>query len=508
MKPITLILLSACATSSLEDKDPADLFQENDRNIGADPDPEDDRDEDDDEDNDEDSSNDDDDGPDDSDDDGPGPSDDDDDDDDDDTPDSDPDDDDDSPDSDSDDDPGTIDEEEDTTPIPGELADDCTEGLNDDLDSADILETDETHIVYEGLTLCNEYDVYTLDVPPETWVSVSIEIDGSGAGSTDIDLYEVAHPDFPLESGMDFVTTETGSLDILTYSSSEEDYERLAWYNPGSSPRTHALYVAPYSGEDTEYTIRVRTSSWHQVRDCDDVYSDTSESGPCNRVMHVPNAVERDQGYLVTHQAHYSHLRREVAYLVTHAAAEVQEAFPGTAPLALMDMSETDGDTPGRMVDSLRHPEGTHVNGNDIDIAYYQTGSDNMGREVCESDGYFCTGPATLLEPRRTAYYMALLMRSPYIRVIGVDPVIAEDVLDAADDLRSEGMLSSSDISNLDTYMAYGDGWPFHHHHMHFSWQWESGYEMVSLTPDAGVDLDGCAFALEDDLPLKPLPPL
>jgi hypothetical protein len=154
------------------------------------------------------------------------------------------------------------------------------------------------------------------------------------------------------------------------------------------------------------------------------------------------------------------------------------------------------------MVGSLRHPEGTHVEGNDIDIAYYQTGSDNLGREVCESDGYFCTGPATLLEPRRTAYFMAMLIRSGDVRVIGVDPEIAEDVFDAADDLRSEGLLSASDISGLSSYLAYGDGWPFHQHHMHLSWTWESGHSGLGIVPDLG----GCEFALSAIPAAKPMP--
>ena len=67
--------------------------------------------------------------------------------------------------------------------------------------------------------------------------------------------------------------------------------------------------------------------------------------------------------------------------------------------------------------------------------------------------------------------------------MIGVDPEVADDVLDAADDLRSEGLLSSSDVTNLNTYMAYVDVWPFHHHHMHSSCACESGFEAMSLAP-------------------------
>jgi hypothetical protein len=28
----------------------------------------------------------------------------------------------------------------------------------------------------------------------------------------------------------------------------------------------------------------------------------------------------------------------------------------------------------------------------------------------------------------------------------------------------------------MKSYLAYGDGWPFHQHHLHFSWDWEDGW--------------------------------
>jgi hypothetical protein len=150
-------------------------------------------------------------------------------------------------------------------------------------------------------------------------------------------------------------------------------------------------------------------------------------------------------------------------------------------------MGQWDGDIPGRMEGQLRHPEGTHVNGNDIDIAYYQTGSDNYGRVVCPpNDNYFCTGDPTLLDARRTAYFMIQLMKSPFLRVIGVDPKIATELKAAAQDLKSEGLITSSEVSRLNSYMAYGSGWPFHHHHMHFSWAWESGFADRAAPPPSG----------------------
>jgi hypothetical protein len=97
---------------------------------------------------------------------------------------------------------------------------------------------------------------------------------------------------------------------------------------------------------------------------------------------------------------------------------------------------------------------------------------------------------------------MAVMIRSGNVRVIGVDPEIAEDVFDAADDLRSEGLLTSSDVSNLEAYTAYGDGWPFHQHHMHLSWTWESGHSGLGMVPDLG----GCEFALDSVPAARPIP--
>jgi len=364
---------------------------------------------------------------------------------------------------------------------------------------------DGAHTQFVGLELCSsDLDIYAFEVPAYSWLSFSIEIDGSGDGTSDLDLYEIEHPDFPVADEVDWLG-ESGDFDLLSYSAKTTDFERLAWYNPTSTPRTHHVLVYPYGSAYADYDIRIRTSDWHDDRDCEDVYSDALESGPCNRIMQFPNAVDGSQGYLVTHEQHYSNQRREIAYLVQWATAQVEAEFPGTKPLALMDMSQADGDTPGRLDGSLRHPEGTHVNGNDIDIAYYQTGADNMGRAVCDNDGYNCTGEAYLLDADRTAYFLAMLMRSPFIRVIGVDTVVAEDVLEAAAGLLSGGKLNASDVSNLETYMAYStDGWPFHHHHLHFSWQWESGHSGVDLLDWEGPV--GCEFALEGRGPSKPEP--
>ena len=373
-------------------------------------------------------------------------------------------------------------------PLPA-FADDCTEGLNDTVDSLSGLLTEDNYLE-AGIQLCaDEVDLYRIDVPPQTWVSVAMIIDGSGSSSedgTDLDLWEI-DPDGALPDKLDLIDEDDGE-DVTWYSASEQSFERLAWYNAGEETVSHVFMIDGWEGSAARYDLLVRTSEYHEDRDCDDVYEDTSEDGPCNRIMQFPQADSLEQGYVVQHEAHYSNLRREVAYLVRYAAAQTALTFEDTNPLALMDMSQADGDVPGRMVGSLRHPEGTHVGGNDIDIAYYQTGDDNLGRAVCTNDGYFCTGEPTLLDATRTAYFMVKLMESPYLRVIGVDPEIADAVKEAADQLEEDGLLEDGQRARLSAYMAYGDGWPFHHHHMHFSWSWEDGHSGEVMA----AERDGC----------------
>ena len=69
-------------------------------------------------------------------------------------------------------------------PLPA-FADDCTEGLNDTVDSLSGLLTEDNYLE-AGIQLCaDEVDLYRIDVPPQTWVSVAMIIDGSGSSSED-----------------------------------------------------------------------------------------------------------------------------------------------------------------------------------------------------------------------------------------------------------------------------------------------------------------------------------
>jgi len=359
------------------------------------------------------------------------------------------------------------------------FVDDCG-GQNDDIASLAGLVAVEGQ-TYTSVQLCSgEEDWYQINVPAGMWVSVELDIDGSGHNGTDM-------------TDIDLVEADAAG-DPIWWSASEQDYERLAWHNPGTVAISKTLFVYGYNGAVADYDILIRVSEWDEGMDCDTFYpgtSPSSETGQCNRIMQFPQAESDDEGYYVEHQAHYSNLRREVAYLVRYATSAVEDAFPGTNPLSLMDMGERDGSTPGNMVGQLRHPEGTHVYGNDIDIAYYQTGADNQGRAVCDNDGYNCTAPPNILDAERTAYFLIRLMDSSHVRVIGVDAQIDTAVRAAAAQLQLQGLVTSSEIQRFDWYLASGDGWPFHHHHLHFSWDWEDGYQGREVIPDGCVISEG-----------------
>jgi len=179
-----------------------------------------------------------------------------------------------------------------------------------------------------------------------------------------------------------------------------------------------------------------------------------------------------------------SYIRRDVMQLVQHATSVVACKGDGWAGnggnLGLGDMSEANGDIPGTSVGQPGHPEGTHVDGHDMDIAYYQVGTvDNKLRAVCEhvtggQDQYHCTGAPTLLDVWRTALFIGSLHAQSRLRVIGVDGKVGPLVEAAIPQLCDAGWLSGS-VCTQGPKLAYeeeneGFGWyHFHHHHLHVS---------------------------------------
>ena len=127
-----------------------------------------------------------------------------------------------------------------------------------------------------------------------------------------------------------------------------------------------------------------------------------------------------------------SYLRRDLMQLVAWATSKTscksaQWTTGNGGALGLGDMSEANGAIPGTAVGEPGHPQGTHTNGYDIDLGYYQIGTaDNRLRPICAhtsggQDQYHCTEDPTYLDIWRHALFLGFVFESTRTRVIGVD---------------------------------------------------------------------------------------
>lgn len=180
-----------------------------------------------------------------------------------------------------------------------------------------------------------------------------------------------------------------------------------------------------------------------------------------------------------------SFLRSDVIAIVQAAAAAVARDAAGWegsgAPLGLGDMSEADGRMPGTSLGDPAHPAGTHANGFDIDVAYYQlTGIDNHLRPICAHteagrEAYHCTTAPDNLDVQRTALFLGHLANSGRVRVIGVDGAAGPLLEAAVQGFCTAGQFAPDSRACLDLPLAYeltdqGGGWYlFHYHHVHVS---------------------------------------
>ncbi|MFH1808136.1 MAG: hypothetical protein ABIJ09_05290 [Pseudomonadota bacterium] len=200
-----------------------------------------------------------------------------------------------------------------------------------------------------------------------------------------------------------------------------------------------------------------------------------------------------------------SYLRHDAQMMIKYAAAYVDclardwSAGNGGA-IGLGDMSEQNGAIPGTSVNSPGHPTGTHTNGFDIDMGYFQVNTaDNKLRAVCDhvqngQDAYHCVSAPYLLDPWRTALYIGALFEHPSLRIIGVDGKVGPLVRSAITQLCTGGWLSNYACSRT-ARMTYeetdeGRGWfQFHHHHFHVSFA-QPSYNLAGKIDDCLVP--GC----------------
>jgi len=215
-------------------------------------------------------------------------------------------------------------------------------------------------------------------------------------------------------------------------------------------------------------------------------------TGPsCTELVELSGSIDPDSstatedGYFIDTYRKYAWIRRDLAMLIEHAACMVAQRFPGTRPIGISDLSQSDGRTPGLDVGRARHPTSTH-RGNDMDLAYYQTdglndtqivcgdGSDRNGngRPGTYNDGYFCTTEENIVDWPRQAYWFAMLATNPLVRVFGIDQTMPDDFREHLADQLERGWITA-DQHERATKLGYGSsgGWQFHHHHTHMSYR-------------------------------------
>jgi hypothetical protein len=272
-----------------------------------------------------------------------------------------------------------------------------------------------------------------------------------------------------------------------------------------------------WKGAVNDYTLTAYTKEWSDGPTCTDFYSLTEckgcnpDSGVCQKGLNKINLIQFPyqapedgyvgSGYVLEHSSSYRWVRRETIMLIRHAIHEVQLKFPGTGALGLMDMCQIDGITPGFDVGSPRHPESTHDEGGNIDVAYYQTGKDNLGKIICDpnggsNNGYYCTDVDNhIVDLPRTAYMLGKLAESSRFRVAGADVLIAPLLLDELKKQKDKGWITTTAYNKLaGGSLAYGDGWSFHHHHIHVSLKWWSQGKPGGKEPALG-----CGFRMPGD---------
>jgi len=193
-----------------------------------------------------------------------------------------------------------------------------------------------------------------------------------------------------------------------------------------------------------------------------------------------------------------SFLSRDLMMLIKYATERVacetaDVASSPSMPLMLMDMSEQNGAIPGTSHGQPAHPGGSHRNGADIDVAYYQMTEPSLwlrfekqfddrqghiARPVCQHtrfglEVYRCTEYPRNLDVSRTALFVIYLSEHPNLRVIGVDGKIGRELDNVFDHMVKSGQMYKEKRKKIPlAYEAFetGRSWYRHHHnHVHIS---------------------------------------
>ncbi len=352
-----------------------------------------------------------------------------------------------------------------------------------------------------GLTSCTgDEDWYRVVVPEGKIARVGIKFK-TDAGDIDLVAYD--------GSGT-LLGSRIGEQYPYSFRDQETDTEYYGFY-AGAAETTYFVRVVGYAsqtnmGGENVYALAVDHFDYADGATCTGTGFTSDEcigqapngAGLLPFPFPDPNDGVVGGAYMWDTFSNYRFARRELIVLVRHALAETAKAFPDTKPLGLIDTCQIDGITPGYDVGDPRHPESTHDQGGNQDLAYFQTDGDNSAEIICgdgsqHADG-FCSAAATQkhkVDLPRQAFFMGKLMASPRTRVIGVDQIIAPLIVAAAKELNKlpsddPKFMTSAQLAAFNNKMAYGSGWPYHHHHIHLSMQWWSSSSVASPVGAAG----------------------
>ena len=338
-----------------------------------------------------------------------------------------------------------------------------------------------------GLTLGleitrNDFDFFSLSVPAGQMATVEAIFDHA-QGDLDLSVFTAAR---------ECVGGRLPPACEWTDGTFDDGHEALAVVNATSVGAIDSLWrLAGASGVPNTYNLAVRLAPWVDASSCTAVFpADVCEGRPGGVIgliqFPAPIGDFLPASYRFETPANYRWARRELVMLVRHALYRTGNQFPGTKPLGIGDIAQRDGLTPGYDIGNLRHPESTHDQGGNIDLAYYTTLARdgvipfNQLRIVCDAnqgsnDGSFCTDTAStshVVDLEREVYFLAQLFDSPRVRVIGVDRVIGPLLRAEAQRQRDLGLISEVAFGAFQSRLAFGDGWQFQHHRVHVSLRW------------------------------------
>ena len=355
---------------------------------------------------------------------------------------------------------------------------------NDSLARATTL---EPGVALEGFACQDDADWFRVVVPAGHVVSVLMNIPGWSDDPSNLDLYAYAADGRAL--GGRFADKDPNPKSIRGF---DTDEEAAGFIATAGAPRTYYVKVVPGAliGSSSYRIVAEATPYLDGGPDCRDLGYTALEctggrKGTQTLLMfpfHEVADPEAGAGYAFDSVTNYRWVRRETLMLVRYALREVAAKFPGTRPLGMTDMCQRDGITPGYDIGAPRHPATSHDQGGNLDVAYFQTGPDNHTRVICDGQGgsqtpdsWYCLPSAAMthtVDLPRTVYMVVALARSPRLRAVGVDRVIAPIMQQEAERMLQEGVITDEEYNGYAMHVVWGDAWPAHHHHLHLSLQW------------------------------------